>query len=153
MTDMLVKLYELPGLPVQTEARIRHPHAWERETVTGWVGRLFSPVWAREVGVAFGRTPVSAYIAVREGALAGFAAYDCTCRNFFGPMGVVQEARRQGIGRALLLAALHRMRDDGYAYAVIGGVGPEDFYRKTVGAEVIPGSTPGIYGQLLDPMG
>ena len=28
---------------------------------------------------------------------------------------------------------------------VFGGVGPEDFYRRTVGAVPIEGSTPGIY--------
>jgi len=37
------------------------------------------------------------------------------------------------------------MRDDGYAYAIIGGVGPAEYYSKTVGATVIAGSSPGIY--------
>jgi hypothetical protein len=37
------------------------------------------------------------------------------------------------------------MRDEGYAYAVIGGVGPAEYYRRAIGATVIEGSTPGIY--------
>ena len=37
------------------------------------------------------------------------------------------------------------MRDDGYAYAIIGGVGPAEYYAKTVGATLIEGSSPGIY--------
>jgi hypothetical protein len=37
------------------------------------------------------------------------------------------------------------MRDDVYAYAIIGGVGPEAYYAKTVGATLIEGSSPGIY--------
>jgi hypothetical protein len=50
------------------------------------------------------------------------------------------------------LACLQAMRAEGYAYAIIGGVGPAEFYAKTVGAVEIEGSTPGIYrGQLKNP--
>jgi len=41
------------------------------------------------------------------------------------------------------------MRAQGYAYAIIGGVGPQDFYAKTVGAVLIDGSSPGVYGGTL----
>ena len=58
--------------------------------------------------------------------------------------------RGQGIGRALLLAALQAIRDQGYAYAIIGGVGPAEFYEKAVDALLIPKSTPGIYGTRQD---
>ena len=37
----------------------------------------------------------------------------------------------------------------GYAYGIIGGVGPAEFYAKTVGATLIPDSTPGIYTDML----
>jgi hypothetical protein len=37
----------------------------------------------------------------------------------------------------------------GYAYAVIGDVGPSAFYERTVGATAIPNSEPGIYAGLL----
>jgi hypothetical protein len=37
------------------------------------------------------------------------------------------------------------MRDRGYAYAIVGGAGPADYYRRTVGATPIERSTPGIY--------
>jgi hypothetical protein len=33
----------------------------------------------------------------------------------------------------------------GYAYAVIGGAGPTEFYRRAAGAVPIPDSTFGIY--------
>ena len=82
---------------------------------------------------------------MRDRELIGFACHDCTRRNFFGPSGVAESARGLGAGRALLLASLHAMREAGYAYAIIGGVGPEDFYRRTVGAVPIEGSPPGIY--------
>ena len=36
------------------------------------------------------------------------------------------------------------------AGAVIGGVGPSEFYEKVCGAFVIPGSEVGIYGPLFE---
>ena len=57
-----------------------------------------------------------------------------------------------GIGRALLLRSLAAMRAEGYAYAVIGGVGPQEFYKKCVGAMLIPDSVPGIYRDFLGGM-
>jgi hypothetical protein len=43
------------------------------------------------------------------------------------------------------MACLLDMKLKGYGYAVIGFVGPADFYRKAVGAVEIPDSTPGIW--------
>jgi predicted N-acetyltransferase YhbS len=66
-------------------------------------------------------------------------------------MGVDPARRSRGVGRELALAALHDMRSHGYAYAVIGWVGPSDFYRKAVGAVPIEGSDActGMYRDLL----
>ena len=93
--------------------------------------------------------PVACFVAVRGSELLGFACYDTFAPNFFGPSGVIERARGRGIGRALLLAALTAQREAGYAYAIIGGVGPQSFYEKTVGAVPIEGSTPGAYAGLL----
>jgi hypothetical protein len=41
------------------------------------------------------------------------------------------------------------MRNAGYAYGIIGGAGPVDFYTKSVGATVIPNSVPGIYADPI----
>ena len=57
--------------------------------------------------------------------------------------------RPQGIGKALLLSCLHAMREMGYAYAIIGSIGPQKYYEKCVGAMLIPDSTPGIYKDYL----
>jgi predicted N-acetyltransferase YhbS len=54
-----------------------------------------------------------------------------------------------GLGKALLFKSLEALRDLGYAYAIIGGVGPKEFYAKACGAIEIPGSDPGIYTDLL----
>jgi len=37
----------------------------------------------------------------------------------------------------------------GYAYGIIGGVGPAEFYRKACGAVPVDGSSPGIYRDML----
>ena len=57
--------------------------------------------------------------------------------------------RKGGIGGALLIACLEALREEGYGYAIIGGAGPVDYYKKVCGAEVIEGSIPGIYKDLI----
>ena len=64
-------------------------------------------------------------------------------------MGVTEKKRGRGIGNALFLSCLHTMAANGYAYAIIGGVGPADFYAKAVGAVEIEGSSPGIFRDRL----
>ena len=64
-------------------------------------------------------------------------------------MGVAKSMREKGVGTALLLAAMHAMFEMGYVYGIIGGVGPVEFYRRTVGAIEIADSTPGIYTNIL----
>lgn len=155
MPDMLVQLYRLPDLGpaiARQQARgvvVRRALAPEKRGVLKWVARHWGGVWASECDVAFAREPVSCLLALRDARILGFACYESTCRNFFGPTGVLESARGQGTGTALLLAALHAMRSQGYAYAIIGGVGPADFYARTVGAVSIADSTPGIYGGVL----
>ena len=95
------------------------------------------------------RSPVSVVIATREAKVIGFAGYECTRRNFFGPTGVIESERGRGIGKALLISALWGLREMGYVYGVIGGAGPVEFYQAAVGAIVIPDSEPGIYVDLL----
>jgi predicted N-acetyltransferase YhbS len=153
--DMLVKLYDLPPAS-STMARlreqgiaIRRALAPEKHKVVAWVRENFSQGWASETEVAFARQPVSCFIAVKEGSVIGFACHDATCRNFFGPTGVAPEARKGGVGTGLLFACLEAMREQGFGYAIIGGVGPAAYYAKTAGAVLIEGSEPGIYRGLL----
>jgi GNAT superfamily N-acetyltransferase len=154
MPDMIVRLYDLPPLEPAVQAcaaagiAVRPALAMEKPRVLEWVAQHFA-AWVPEVEATFHRQPVACVIAVHGAELAGFAAYDAACRNFFGPTGVAEAWRGRGVGRALLLAALHAQRAQGYAYAIIGGVGPAEYYAKAVGARAIDGSTPGIYGGAL----
>ena len=92
------------------------------------------------------------FLAVEDGKVVGFSCFDASAKGFFGPIGVDPAQRGRNIGAALLLRTLNAMREYGYAYAVIGWVGEaEHFYRKTVGAEFIPGGSPenSVYSNLI----
>ena len=155
MPDMLVKLYELPELaPVIAAQRaqgvdIRRSMPPEQHIVLDWVCKHFSKGWESETSVCYTRFPVSCFVAVENERLIGFATYDATHKGFFGPTGVDEAQRGRGIGKALLLACMHAMYAEGYGYAIIGWVGPAEFYAKAVGATLIPDSEPGVYRGML----
>ena len=157
MPDMLVKLYELPdGREIYSKLesagiKIMRPMTPNKTKVTDWVRDHFGSGWSDEISAAFTRHPVSCFIAydVNEKKILGFAGYDCTYKDFFGPTGVDETKRGLGIGKALLIRCMEAMRDEGYGYAVIGSAGPTGFYNKCVGAVAIEGSVPGIYKDLI----
>ncbi|WP_112806629.1 GNAT family N-acetyltransferase [Ensifer sp.] len=154
MTDMLVRLYALPARPTSPLGAgigIHRAMAPERRLAVAWIEQTFGAGWAGEAEAAFAATPTRMHIAVFEERIVGFACHDVTALGFFGPTGVDEAMRGRGIGEALLRESLIAMRNAGYGYAVIGGVGPADFYRRTVGAIEIPDSTPGIYADMLFP--
>jgi len=157
MADMLVRLYALPDAATavarvaQPGVAVRRSLLPEQPIVRRFMQARF-PAWLPEVDAAYARMPVSVFLALREQEILGFACVDAFCRNFFGPAAVVEAERGHGIGRALLLTALQSLREQGYAYAIIGGVGPVEFYARAAGAVPIAESTPGAYaGMLRDP--
>ena len=157
MPDMLVKLYQLPDSKAlydklaANNIRIIRPMTPNKTKVVEWVREHFHDGWADEISAAFTKLPVSCFIAYDdvEKKILGFAGYDCTYKNFFGPTGVDETKRGLGIGGALCLRCMEAMRDEGYGYAVIGSAGPTDFYSKVCGATVIENSVPGIYKELF----
>lgn len=152
---MLVRLYELPDTReiydrVQAQGIIlRRARAYERHIVAAWAAENFSPKWESEVKIAFSRQPVTCFIATKNTEILGFACYETTAKGFYGPTGVSEVARGTGIGKALLFKSMESLKDLGYVYGLIGGVGPREFYEKAIGAVEIPGSDPGIYRDIL----
>ncbi|MBR4941619.1 MAG: GNAT family N-acetyltransferase [Clostridia bacterium] len=157
MADMLVKLYSLPDSSElyrklkEKNIDIVRATSCDRDRILDWIRENFGSGWAGETAIAFGSHPISCIIAIdrTNRQILGFAGYDCTCKDYFGPTGVSKEARGQGIGSALLLRTLEAMRDESYAYAIIGAVGPVDFYQKTVGAQLIENGDGGIYRNCI----
>lgn len=156
MQDMLVRLIGLPDIREKEIALkkkegivFRRAIAPERYLISNWVLEEFGTYWQSEVEVAFGRTPVAVWIAQRGNEILSFACYEATAKNFFGPTGTKESERGKGIGKILLIKALESMREMGYAYAIIGGVGPAEFYEKAVNAKLIEGSEISIYENLI----
>ena len=149
MPDLLVNLLKLPAVDESPDFIVRRAQPFEFSAVRDFVAANFSLTWADEISVGFARQPISVFIATIDREIAGFAAYECTRRDYFGPTGVLQSAQGRGIGKALLLASLWALREMGYVYAIIGAAGPVRFYQKTVGAIIIPDSEPGIYTDAL----
>ena len=153
--DMLVKLYDLqpnPDLDRRMQAEgvtIRRALVPELSGICAWIEPRFGAGWAAEATAAIMRQPVTCWIAHEGEMLLGFACHEATMKGFFGPTGVDEAARGRGIGHALLIRTLIDMRDQGYAYGIIGGAGPMGFYEKSVGAIAIPDSSPGIYKGML----
>jgi predicted N-acetyltransferase YhbS len=153
---MLVRLYDLPdhegyyGRAREAGAVVRRAEPWDRFDLRSFIEATFWEAWAAEAELAYSGHPITAFVATVEGRIAGFAVYECSRRGFFGPTGVREDLRGRGLGAALLFRCLEAMRDLGYAYAVIGGVGPQAYYEKVCGAFVIPGSETGIYRSLYE---
>ncbi len=157
MPDLLVKLYNIgdnSAVYAELEAKgikIIRPMTPNKYKVHEFVLKHFHEGWANEIDTAFTRHPVSCFVAVDTVTkeILGFAGYDCTYKAYFGPTGVDDSKRKLGIGKALLLRCMEALRDEGYAYAIIGSAGPVSFYEKCCGATVIEGSSPGIYASLI----
>ncbi len=141
--DMIVNVMNLPPFEAPVGVQIKRAFPGDRDKILRFIREHFHEGWALEAETALLQVPGTCFIAEEAGEILGFACYDVSALNFFGPTGVRQDARGRGIGRSLLLACLWAMRLKGYAYAVIGWVSDAaEFYRKTVGATFIPGGDP-----------
>jgi len=154
MTDLLVRLYDLPVFESEQKVHaagitVRRAIAPERHVILDWIGTHFGPTWVSEAALGMSQQPATLFIATRGQELLGFACYDTTAKGFFGPTGVDEKARGAGIGEALLIATLRAMREAGYAYGVIGDPGPVAFYTRRLDALEIPKSAPGHYAGML----
>ncbi len=154
MADLLVRLYDLPEFAATAKVAaagivVRRALVPEKQLILDWIGPRFSHYWVSEAGTALAQIPPTCFVAVRGNDLLGFACHDTSAKGFFGPTGVDEAARGQGIGEALLIATLKAMREAGYGYAVIGDPGPVEFYKKRLDVLEIPGSEPGVYAGML----
>jgi len=155
MPDMLVNLYNMPEHTNYLEElkekgiEIKQVMAPNRPHVFNFIKENFSEGWAYEAEKGIWKDTPSTFIAVRGKEIVGFASYDCTGLGYFGPLGVLESERKNGVGRALTLRCFDAMREKGYGYAIIGWVGPQKFYEKVANAVLIEGTDKAIYHNLL----
>ena len=161
MPDMLVKLYDMPKIDLDSRMAdegisIKRAMALDKSKVTDFVNSHFGDYcegWVSECERAIFGNPPSCYIAVKDGNIVGFACYDASAPGFFGPTGVSESMQGKGIGKALFGKCLESMKEKGYAYAIIGYVTDAvSFYENAVNAVVIEGSSieKSIYSNLID---
>lgn len=151
--DMIASLQHLP--PVETDGtyEVKRAFIGDKGKILEFVREHFGDGWCHETERALLQDVSRCFIAVRGGELLGFACYDASAKGFFGPIGVRDDCRGHNVGRALLVRTLTAMRENGYAYAIIGWVNEaEHFYRKAVGAEFVPGGEPenSIYSERIE---
>ena len=136
MPDLLVPLYKLPVVDDELARLrgegivVRRAFPFDLSRTRRFIARTFSESWADETEAGFARQPITCWIAISEQKVIGFACVDATMRGFFGPTGVEPTFRGRGIGAALLLSALHGLKEMGYGYGIIAGAGPVAFYEK-----------------------
>ncbi len=158
MADMLVKLYNIPDSHdtekklAEEGIRIKKALAPDRSKIIQFSKTCAKEDYSDEVTATFSNNPITCYIATKGKKVIGFACYEATARDFFGPMAVLETERKKGIGRALLLKSLESMRELGYAYAIIGWPAKSavDFYIKCVDAVMIEENSSGIYKRMIE---
>ena len=112
MADMLVKLFNI-SMSVNEEEkllengiRIKRALATNRSKIVEYSKTCGGQDYSDEVRAAFANNPITCYIATKDKELIGFACFEATAKNFFGPMAVSEEYRKHGIGKVLLLRSL-----------------------------------------------
>lgn len=157
MADMLVKLYNIPNSYdiekklLEYGIRIKKALSPDRSKIISFSKTCAKEDYSDEVNATFSNNPITCYIATKEKKIIGFACYEATARNFFGPMAVLESERKKGIGKALLLKSLESMRELGYAYAIIGWPAKSaiGFYKKCTGAIMIDEKSSGVYKRMI----
>ncbi|HKW45659.1 MAG TPA: GNAT family N-acetyltransferase [Candidatus Eremiobacteraceae bacterium] len=124
---------------------LEHRHG-VAERDSAWIRSTFGGEWHSESESGWNWLARKA-----DGELGGFCTYGQSGRRWwwlarwqdapgvgiFGPMGVDKAVRGKQIGRVLARRALASMKSLGLTTAIIGAVGPVDFYEHCCGAVVI----------------
>jgi phosphoribosylglycinamide formyltransferase-1 len=118
------------------------------EPLLSWIDAEFGGTWSSEAAAG------GVWIADDAEGRLGFAAFDPRGLAFswlrywrqqagvgiFGPFGLVERARKTGLGPTLLRAALFSLRERGYRQALIPLVSGDrliEYYRREAGARVV----------------
>jgi len=135
--ELIVNLYSEKAIEVVPlkEGRIERVLPFEAGHVRSFIKKVFPRTeWADEISGPLNGPKTTVFVAIEGKKIVGFAAYDATAKDFFGPLGVDPKYRKKGYGEALCKACFRAMKEEGYAYAMIGYAGPVAWYSKHFGA-------------------
>ena len=157
MADLVVNLYQKDflqdtGVKVRdNEIKIKRVLSPNADAVVEFVNKHFTPGWASEVKAGLYKPHPTCFVAVHNAEVVGFACYDATAKGYFGPTGVNPDYRGKNLGQALLMHTLEAMKQDGYGYAIIGGVNDKvtGFYQRHLDLVKID-QKPDLYNRLLN---
>jgi GNAT superfamily N-acetyltransferase len=127
--NMSVDLHRLPPEP-------SGPHVAQtsdRDDLEAWTAAHW-PFWETEILRCADRQRLM--ITRDDDGIAAVCCWDGARTGWVGPVAVRPSTIGQGRGRAVLVAALHRLRAQGASHAEIGWVGPLRPYADTVGARI-----------------
>src|SRR4030065_2030572 len=81
----------------------RRADPWDHARYRRFVEETFGELWAVEADLAYRQSPITAFVAGKEGRIVGVAAYECTRRGVFAPTGVQPDERGRGVGGGVAL--------------------------------------------------
>ena len=125
--NLLVDLERLPAAPSPAEASLAR--AAEEPEIDAWMAANW-PNWRTEASRCLMRDRLM--VSRDDEGIVAFCCWDGSRTGWVGPVGVRPSVIGQGRGRAVLVAALHRLRAEGRRQAEIGWVGPIRPYARTV---------------------
>lgn len=152
MADMLVNLYEISedcGTVKDSNIKIHRVLPPDASRLKSFIRENFNDQWVSEAEASLSRPNPTCYIAILNKEIVGFACYEATAPGMFGPTGVREDLRGKNVGSVLLMKSLHGLKELGYGYAIIGGVGgARKFYEKTCNALWLDMFTNSVYSRM-----
>ncbi len=139
--DMIVSLkdYEFPIIST-SNIHCRKAKQKDATWLKSFVENEFGNRWIAAVENGLSQENIPIFITIENNQINGFACFDVgrNKKGLFGPMGTSLSNRVQGIGYTLLHHCLREMKEKDYEYAIIGQVGPLEFYEQACNAVIIP---------------
>ncbi len=105
----------------------------DKEKLRDWVKAKFGSTWAYEAERAIGRPGAGVWVAEDEGGPMAFSVFGSLEHHWFGPIGVMEEKRKMGVGSVMLFKTLESMKQLGIGKAVIPWTGHLFFYSQVPG--------------------
>jgi mycothiol synthase len=114
---------------------IRRLEERDREAFSAYLTANWSRWWHDEGMNGYENNPVSVHIALRDGQICAFAAYNVEAFDGgFGPTGTDESLRGKGIGRVLFHRCMRDLQQQGLAACEVCWTGPISFYARVADA-------------------